>query len=333
MLDHDARQKSLIRVITRDERSFLMTVVQLVVRTFRSQLSSREASKHEDGSVRIDTVKAKLPGCTLSERTVCGIYIYDIVPRVKPAKDPKKRIYYLAGGSWQTPPSGQHYHVCAKMARDMPDTRVSIVSTPLAPNNPAPGTFPICMTLYRELMAQAQEAGERVILAGDSSGANMILCMTLEALKEDNDNEKTDAASIPHPSVILAVCPSTDLTRDNPDIQKIAPKDPLLTPDIINKTAKAWHDDWDAADRRVSPINNDISLLAKRGIKVHGITAGCDVLSPDGIVFRGRCAEVGVEGEWVHWEKQMHCFILTMQYGLPEAKEAVQWMVDILKKE
>ncbi|CAO2647235.1 Nn.00g081570.m01.CDS01 [Neocucurbitaria sp. VM-36] len=333
MSDHIASERSSISVINRDERSLLTTAVQLVVRSFRSQLSSRDAAKHEDGSVRIDTLKAKLPGCTLSERIVCDIYIYDIVSRKNPAKDPKKRIYYFAGGSWQTPPSGQHYRICAKMARDMPDAIVSIVSTPLAPNNPAPGTFPICMKLYRALMAQAEEAGERVILAGDSSGANMILCMTLEALKEDNDHEQADTRQMPHPTAIMAVCPSTDLTRDNPDIQKIAPKDPLLTPDIINHTAKAWHDKWDPADRRVSPINNDISLLSKRGIKVHGITAGCDILSPDGVLFRDRCAKFGVEGEWVHWEKQMHCFILTMQYGLREAEEAVQWMIDILKKE
>ena len=309
-----------------------MSMIQFLIRCLRGPLSKREV-KHGDGSIKLNPLAGKLQMRAFSVRTVCDIHIYDFLPPHKPARDPVKRIYYFAGGSWQTPPTGQHYRVCAKMAKEMPDTTVSIVSMPLAPNNPAPSSFPRCLKLYRVLMAQAEEAGERVIFAGDSSGANIVLALTLEALREDNDNTQTDVKENPHPTAIMVVCPSTDLTRDNPDIQKIAPKDPLLTPDIIKRTAKAWYADWDPADRRVSPINNDISLLARKGVNVHGITAGCDVLSPDGILFRDRCAREGVKGEWVHWEKQMHCFVLTMQYGLPEAVEAVQWMIDVMKKE
>lgn len=321
-----------MRISQRNERSFLMSLVQFLVRRLRKQLNSGEP-KHEDGSIRLNPSKAKLKMCTLHERTICDIHIYDYIPPNKPTKDPKKRVYYFAGGSWQTPPSGQHYSVCAKLAKDTPDTVISLVSMPLAPNNPAPSAFPWGMKLYRALMAEAEAAGESVILAGDSSGANILLSLTLEALREDSEQPQIDVRQIPHPVALMAICPSTDLTRNNPDIHKIAPKDPLLTPDLIKGTAKAWYADWDPADRRVSPINNDLSLFKRRGIRVHGMTAGCDVLSPDGIIFRDRCAKEGVQGEWVHWEKQMHCFVLTQPYGLSEAKEATQWMVDVLKKE
>jgi acetyl esterase/lipase len=316
----------------RDERTFLMSVVQFLVRRMRGHISSREP-KHEDGSIRLNPAKSKLDSCTLHNRTVCDMYVYDYVPPNKPEKAPKRRIYYLAGGSWQEPPSGQHYQICARMAKDMPDTIVSIWSTPLAPNDPAPKSFDWILKAYRALMAEAEEAGERVILVGDSSGANIALSVVLEALRIDAEQTEMGVKSNPHAAAIMAICPSTDLTRNNPDIQKIAPRDPLLTPRVINGTAKAWCGDWDAADRRVSPINADISLLAKQGVKVHGITGGCDILSPDGIIFRDRCAELGVEGEWVHWEKQMHCFVLTLPYGLFEAKEATQWMIEVLRKE
>jgi acetyl esterase/lipase len=215
----------------------------------------------------------------------------------------------------------------------MSDTAISIVSTPLAPNDPAPKSFALCQNAYRALMAEARETGERVILAGDSSGANIALCLVLEALHEDNENQGMDIKQQSYPVAIMNICPSTDLTRANPDIDKIAPRDPFLTPKVIRETAKAWQGDWDPADRRLSPINADVSLLAKKGIKVHGITAGCDVLSPDGVIFRNMCAEAGVNGEWVHWEKQMHCFVLTMPYGLVEAKIATQWIIDVLGKE
>ncbi|KAF2125432.1 esterase/lipase [Dothidotthia symphoricarpi CBS 119687] len=326
---------SSIRVTHRDDRSLPMSLVLFLVRCFRSQLNSG-TPKHSDGSIEFSPSKSHLSSCTLSKRTVCDVHIYDVVPPNKPTKGPEKRIYYFAGGSWQEPPSSQHWKICAKMAKDMPEATVSMVSTPLAPNNPAPSSFPWCMKLYRALMAAADEAGERVILAGDSSGANIALSLVLEALREDAENMAStglDMQQIPHAMAVMAISPSTDLTRKNPDIQKIAPHDPLLTPDVIKQTAKAWHADWDPADRRVSPVNADVSLLARRGVKVHGVTAGYDVLSPDGIIFRDSCAREGVKGEWLQWEKQMHCFVLMMPYGIREAKEAVEWVVDVLRKE
>jgi acetyl esterase/lipase len=324
-----------ITVIDRQDRSQLMSIVQFLVRQFRSQLNSGHP-KHEDGSVVLDPPKSKLRDCTLSKRTVCDIHIYDLTSPEKLPEKGKKRIYYFAGGSWQKPPSPQHWAICAKMATEMPNSIVSVVSMPIAPNNPAPSSFPWCLRLYRALMAEAQETGDRVIFAGDSSGANIVLCLTLEALKEDDERNldvSTAATSSPHPVALMVISPSTDLTRTNTDIEKIAQYDPLLTPSVIRQTAKAWSGDWDAKDRRLSPINADISLLEKRGIKVHGVTSGCDVLAPDGVIFRNKLAEHNVQGEWLHWEKQMHCFVLTLPYGLREAKEGVQWIVDVLKKE
>ncbi|KAH7396247.1 alpha/beta hydrolase fold-domain-containing protein [Pyrenochaeta sp. MPI-SDFR-AT-0127] len=320
-----------MRITQRDERSFFMSLVQFLVRCLRRQLNSGKP-EHEDGSISLNPSKSKLNRCKLAQRSLCDIHIYDVIPPAARTKASKKRIYYFAGGSWQTPPSGQHYQLCAHMAKQMPDTTISIVSMPLAPNNPAPSSFPWTLRLYRALMIEVKESGERVILVGDSSGANVVLSLVLEALREDTQAGQ-DPRQIPHAVAVMAICPSTDLTRDNPDINKIAPKDPLLTPDIIKETAKAWYNEWDPADRRVSPINNDISLFAKRGIHVHGITAGYDVLSPDGVIFRDSCAKHGVKGEWIHWEKQMHCFVLTMPYGLREAQEGVQWMIDVLNKE
>jgi len=218
------------------------------------------------------------------------------------------------------------------MAQDVPGTTVSLVSYPLAPNNGAPTSFPWLLQFYREIMKTADQEVEQVILAGDSSGGNIVLALILEALRIDEESGSV-GPSPSHPVAIFATCPSTDLTRRNPDIEKLAKNDPLLTPQFVKQTAKAWHADWDPADRRVTPINADISLLAKKGVHVHGITAGYDLLSPDGVIFRKMLAEHGVEGEWLHWEKQMHCFALTEPYGLREAKEAIDWMVDVLKKE
>lgn len=222
----------------------------------------------------------------------------------------------------------------------MPDTAISIVSYPLAPKNPAPVAFPRLLEMYRALLRAAEEEGHRVIMAGDSSGANIVLSLVLEALREDEETqatrleeEKDVPIPTPHPTAIMVISPSTDLTRSNPDIEKLQHLDPLLTPKFIKDTAKAWLGDWEATDRRVSPINADISLLAKVDIKVYGVTGGYDILAPDAVMFRNKCEEAGVKGQWLEWEKQMHCFPLTWPYGLREGRESVGWMLDVLKKE
>jgi acetyl esterase/lipase len=190
--------------------------------------------------------------------------------------------------------------------------------------------------LYRELLRASDENGNKMILAGDSSGGNIVLSVALEALREDqqlHDSGSEKEKHIPHPTALMVISPSTDLTRSNPEIVKLQHLDPLLTPQFVQDTAKAWLGHWDATDRRVSPIFADISLLAKAGIRVHGVTGGYDILAPDAVMFRNKCEEADVAGEWLEWEKQMHCFVLTWPYGLREGREGVGWILDVLRKE
>ncbi|KAH6639080.1 Alpha/Beta hydrolase protein [Boeremia exigua] len=327
---HDGPGSS-IKITTREDRTVVMAVLLRVVRLFRKQLNP-SAPKHEDGSIKLKSPKARVRPCTTSHRTVCDIHIYDIVPPRTPTKAPTRRIYYIAGSSWQQAPSGQHWWVCAQLALALPDTIISIISPPLAPNNTASSSFPWCMRLYRELLRLASDAGERVTLMGDSSGANMVLCMVMEALRQDAETPRSPPA--PQPVSIMTISPSTDLTRSNPDIETLRAVDPLLSPEAIRATARAWlGSDVDPADRIVSPINADFTLLAQSGIRVHGVTAGYDVLSPDGLVFREKLARHGVRGEWLHWAKQMHCFVLTAPYRLREGREGFEWVVDVLRRD
>lgn len=326
-----ARDGPSIKVTEREDRTVMMAALLHVVRLFRKQLNAGEA-KHEDGSIKLKAPKTRLRPCTASHRTVCDIHIYDIVPPHQREKTPKKRLYYIAGGSWQMPPSGQHWWVCSELTQELPDTVISLISVPLAPNNTASSSFPWCMKLYRQLLREAADAGETVTFMGDSSGANIILCLTMEALRQEAADPSMEPS--PRPVSLITICPSTDMTRKNPDIEKKRKFDPLLSPDIIRKTAAAWvGKDIDPADRIVSPINADFSLLAASGIRVHGVTAGYDVLSPDGVVFRNKLAEYGVKGEWLHWDKQMHCFVLTAPYRLSEGKQALHWIIDVVKRD
>ncbi|KAF2497131.1 alpha/beta-hydrolase [Lophium mytilinum] len=324
-------EANTIHITHRSERRFLTHVLHLILRPFNNHLG-RPSKPHPPGSSPLHPSNAIRKHCSVTNRRdeATGIYIADLRPLSTPEAKITKHIYYFCGGGWQTPATAQHWQTCSKLARQMPNTAISIVSYPLAPNDPAPKAFPQSLALYRRLMAQSVEEGTRVILAGDSAGGNVVLAIVLEALREDFE---ADAETRPPcPVAIMAISPSTDLRRDNPEIEKIKKDDPILTPPFIKSTAQAWAAEWDPADPKLSPINADISLLARAGVKVNGITGGYDILGPDGRLFRDACAAAGVSGEWLDWDKQMHCFLLTWPYGFTEAREAMGWMVDVLKE-
>jgi hypothetical protein len=48
-------------------------------------------------------------------------------------------------------------------------------------------------------------------------------------LMADAEQSQADTKRIPHPVVVLAICSSIDFTRKNPDIKRIALRNPLLT--------------------------------------------------------------------------------------------------------
>jgi len=294
--------------------------------------------------------------------------------RTHSRKKKHRHIYYFCGGGWQSPASKEHWKLCSQLAQEGTKegangytTTVSVVSYPLAPNSPAAITLPILERMYYAIFRpeDAQEpqlnlggagegdkheilpvaavkpdvanGNEEIIFAGDSSGANVAVCLTLQILNKDPN------APAPH-SLMLISLPA-DLRNVNPDMQALDKHDPVLTVPFVKATARAWcggvRDSVDKPlpqssipfdDPRVSPLLADVSVLARRGVQVHGIIAGHDVLAPDAILFRKKLDAEGVRGQWLQWERQMHCFPLAgAGYGVSEGKRAVEWMVEVLR--
>ncbi|KAF7561814.1 hypothetical protein G7046_g2330 [Stylonectria norvegica] len=355
-----------LTVHRRTERSLLTQLIQTILRPWKP-LIAKAGKIHPAGSPRLTTPSKVSKRCDVREREMNGIWIYEVKAKSKviqvsesTSRDRPKTILYFAGGGWQMPPSRGHWALVAEMACRLPNTKVTLVSYPLAPKNPASVTFPQLEKLYDTLSTEASTANENVIIAGDSSGGNIALCLVTWVLAKRELND-----GIKPPVAIFAICPTTDLGHGTPGIKDVERFDPLLTLDFINSTARAWSRppgtkfdanaaelspaptssesvagkivpennyqlDWTFNDPRVSPIRADLSPLVNHGIKVHGITASYDCLGPDAIVFREQCRRKGVQGEWLAWDKQMHCFPLAFNYGVKESKEAVDWMIEIL---
>lgn len=343
-----------IAVYERSERYPMTRLLQAVIKPFRPALVKAGKIATED-STRINAPKATLKRCDVEERRVEGLWVYDLTAKStekragKAREGYRRRIIYFAGGGWQMPPSNQHWSFCTELVSRMPDTKLTIVSYPLAPKSPVSVAFPQIEKTYKELLKEAARASEAVIVAGDSSGGNIALAVTTWTLQTSQEQE-----SVP-PIAILAICPTTDLRHEHPDIKRVDKVDPVLTFSCINSTARTWcpepsgssqvdtnsrtdHNekgsrlDWSFEDPRVSPIQADLGVLARNYVKVHGITGSHDVLGPEAVAFRDKCNKEGIRGEWLAWDGQMHCFPLTFKYGLREGKEAMDFIVDVVQR-
>ena len=187
------------------------------------------------------------------------------------------------------------------------------------------------VNVLTELLRASAQEGEIVSLTGDSSGGNMILGLAVETMGQE-DWERKFA-----PKSLMLVCPSADLRHQSEEEEKIERegRDPLLVIKEEKRTAGQWAGDWGVEDVRVSPLlrGEELKVLKEMGTRVHGVTAGHDILTPDTLKLRAKLEELGVEGQWLHWERQMHGFPLAFQYKLKESKEAVAWITQVLKDE
>lgn len=326
-----------LEVDHRTGRSVFSAVLQGLIRPLKPRLVAPKRT-FPAGSLRLKCdQRATRRGVEVAERQHEGIWLYDLVAAHDKGnsgradegkKTNKKRMYYVAGGGWQSPPSGQHWRFCAELARRVDGLAVTVVSAPLAPASPADKTLPALRRLFSSLLGEGggqgkEEGEEQVILAGDSSGANIVLSLALEGLGERSGTRRLAGLVVISPAVDLR--PSSGSTEQ---AQAVARRDPVLTAGSHDGEAAAWAGDMDRADPRISPVLADVRVLAAAGVRLVGVTGGHDILTPAALEFRDACAGEGVAGAWLHWEGQMHCFPLAFMYGLPEAVRAKDWVVE-----
>jgi acetyl esterase/lipase len=335
-------QHSFPNIVRRSDRTTTMSILIRLVRLFGSSLIKAPSPPIPAGSprLRVPHFIRKNHGIKCSERKVGSVYVYNIRSAtaagvrnphhndtsLKLSVETRTRILVIAGGGFRMKASKQHWQLCEHLAMTFPYDMVTLISPPLAPRSTAPDTFPVLLETYKTLAREATGIGEHVALVGDSSGGNLCLSIAIAALGESERVFKDYG-----PTNIVLISPALDLQNRNPDIKKVEKADPLLSLSTIEEVARGWAGTWTRDDPRVSPMNADLTLIRQAGVQVHVIAGSYDVLYPDIVQFKDLCEKYGVKGEWLLWEKQMHCFPLTAGYGLRDGKEGRQWIVDRLK--
>ncbi|MBK5414971.1 alpha/beta hydrolase [Pseudomonas sp. TH31] len=120
-------------------------------------------------------------GLEVTDFTLSGVAVRSYRPPVTPPTSGWPCMLYLHGGGWVVGDLDSHDFICAELAVAL-GTMVVAVDYRLAPEHPFPAGFEDCLNVWRALRSGPFWFDpERMIVAGDSAGANLAaaLCLSL----------------------------------------------------------------------------------------------------------------------------------------------------------
>jgi acetyl esterase/lipase len=192
-------------------------------------------------------------------RTDLGGVSTEILTPVRPGR---RVLLYLHGGGYTVGSPRSHRALAARLAGGLqavtyvPDYR-------LAPEHRFPAAFDDCLAVYTALV-QDIRAGDQIFVAGDSAGGGLSLALGVAAIQR----------SLPSPSGIGLLCPAIDWTSEALANVPRDKREPMLTPDLLQRFCDAYLNAEDRANPAASPLLADLTGLPPLVID----TAGHDTL-------------------------------------------------------
>ena len=159
--------------------------------------------------------------------------------------DPDYVILYCHGGGYISGGLDYAGNLSVKLAMAT-GFRVYSFAYRLAPEHPYPAALEDGNALWEYITKNIAEA-DHVLLAGDSAGGNMALCMTQRLISDGK----------PAPRELLLFSPWTDMTGTSETYETNKDIDPVLNKEFVMNSAKAYLGDKDPADPAFSPLFGD----------------------------------------------------------------------------
>ena len=164
------------------------------------------------------------------------------------AHNPRYAVLYVHGGGYISGGLDYARILAAKMATATGFTTYSF-DYRLAPEHPYPAAFEDGMAVWEALTA-VDYLPEHILIAGDSAGGNLALCMVQRLIA---DGRKA-------PRSILLFSPWTDMTGDSPSYEANREVDPILTKEYVMDAARAYIGNaGELNDSRFSPLFGDFT--------------------------------------------------------------------------
>ncbi|KAI1455494.1 hypothetical protein F4805DRAFT_435723 [Annulohypoxylon moriforme] len=150
-----------ITITRRDDLSLLYRILRMVIKPLRPRLVAPKG-EHPAGSPRLRKRPHHIRRVIIEEREVLipsnppsdaeisprinveSLWVYDFHPAESGngTNRPRHTVFYFPGGGFQAPASSEHWKFCAHLASSLPQSRITLVSYPLAPHSPAKVTLP-----------------------------------------------------------------------------------------------------------------------------------------------------------------------------------------------
>lgn len=224
-----------------------------------------------------------------------------------------KHIILLHGGAYTLRATESHREWMELLAADT-GANVTAIDFPLTPEFTATDTVSFTIKAYQELRKQFPL--DEYFLLGDSAGGGLALVL-LQHLRD---------SQLPMPSGTLLVSPWSDLAMTAPAFEAGAVGDPELPLDALREVAGRYAGKQALTDKKVSPINGDLSRLGKIGL-FYGTR---EVLLPEHQALAEKLAAAdGTDVDPHELKNMMHDYLLWT--NLPESRRTFRYLQGMMR--
>jgi acetyl esterase/lipase len=235
------------------------------------------------------------------------------------AHDSRRRVVlWLHGGAFILP-AVPDVHVCAvaKLCKAL-DAVGFLPDYRLAPFNQHPAALDDCERAYRGLLDLGY-APERIALAGESAGGNLLLGL-LQRIRK---------AGLPMPSCAVPVSPGTEMGRIHgpPSRTLRMRQDPILPMAALARVGEMYAGGQDTSDPELSPLYADCSRFPP----LYLLASDNEVLLDDTVMFARNAKQYGVDVSFEVWPVLPHAFPL-FENWFPEVRQAREDIVAFMLK-
>ena len=290
----------------------LMIAIKAVNSIGGKSLTEEDLKRQRSAMERAGKLAAPTSDVTVDEFKVKNIACEWVRPDF--AHNPQYVILYAHGGGYTCGGLGYARILAAKLAVA---TGFSVVSFEyrLAPEHKYPAPLEDGMKIWNYLMDKGYSP-DKVLLAGDSAGGNLVLCMTMKLIKEE----------LLSPKGLILFSPWTDMTATAKSYEKYKEKDPILTKEYIEGVRDAFiGEDADCADSKYSPLYGDFTSFPPTLIMV----GRNELLLDDSVQLQKKIRNAGGEAIIDIEKDGWHVY---QQMPLPIATRAMKRVADYVSK-
>lgn len=223
-------------------------------------------------------------------------------------------LLYLHGGAYVVGSPATHRAFVAPFARALGAT-AWVLDYRLAPEHPYPAAVDDALAAYRALLAGGV-APERLVVAGESAGGALTLALGM-ALRDAGD---------PLPAALGVLCPWIDLVADLEHRRPPAPREPILSAQMLAEAARDYLAGADASTPLASPLRGDLRGLPPIVLS----SAADDLLIEDADALEQRARDQGAVLVHQRHRDVWHAF-QAFAGVMPRAQRALDAFADELR--